>query len=170
MNRLNKYRKIVCDFLEDFAKNDANAQLIFDIARDRDIILGFRSPSISHGADFEIDSIRLVSISPGADFEIDLSAFPESEPVFAYVDDVGCHVDPLSGLVIDGRMTIENQPPFMWLNGARNCVLLKASVECRQGLIALFRSLAVGEFCLEIYHVYPDKGVELLHRDDFCFK
>ena len=39
MDRLNEYRKIVCGFLKDFAKNDANAQLIFDIARDRYLVM-----------------------------------------------------------------------------------------------------------------------------------
>jgi hypothetical protein len=37
MDRLNEYRQIVIQYLEDFAKNDANAQLVFD--RDRDIYL-----------------------------------------------------------------------------------------------------------------------------------
>ncbi len=112
----------------------------------------------------------MISITQGADFEIDLSAFSEKEPVFAYVDDGRCLVKPLSGLVIDGRLKLENQPPFMWLEGTRDCVLLKASLECRQGNIASFRSLEVGEFCLEIYHVRPDNSVKLLHQDDFCFK
>ena len=116
------------------------------------------------------NSIRLTSISQGADFEIDLSAFPEKEPIFAYVDDVNGSVKPLSGLVVDGLLKIENQPSFMWLRGTRSCVLLKASLECRQGNLASFRSLAVGEFCLEIYHVRPDNSVKLLHQDDFCFK
>lgn len=114
--------------------------------------------------------IRLVSISQGADFEVDLSASPEPEPVFAYVDDVGCSVEPLSGLVAEGRMTIEGQPPFMWLQGARTCVLLKAKAARGGGNLVSFRSLGVGEFCVEIYHVRPEGGVELLHQDHFCFK
>ena len=39
MDRLNEYRQIVCGFLKDFAKNDANAQLIFDFARDRYLVM-----------------------------------------------------------------------------------------------------------------------------------
>jgi XisI protein len=35
MDRINEYRQIVQEFLEDFAKNDVNAQLIFDLSRDR---------------------------------------------------------------------------------------------------------------------------------------
>jgi predicted TIM-barrel enzyme len=114
--------------------------------------------------------VRLVSISQGADFELDLSAFSEAEPVFAYVDDVGAGVEVLRGLVVDGRMTIQNRPPFMWLQGPRDCVLLKASAEGRRDRRGSFRSLGVGEFCLEVYYVRPDKSVVLLHKDDFCFK
>jgi len=109
-------------------------------------------------------------MSEGADFEIDLSAFSEAEPVFAYVDDVGVRLQPLSGLAFAGNLAIEGRPEFMWLEGTRNCVLLKAGLELRQGNTASFRSLSVGEFCVEIYHVRPDTTVELLHRDDFCFK
>jgi hypothetical protein len=114
--------------------------------------------------------VQLVSISEGADFEIDLSAFPEAEPVFAYVDDVGSGVEELRGLVLDGRMTIHDQPSFMWLKGSRDCVLLRATTEGIRERRASFRSLGVGEFCLEIYHVRPDRSVELLRQDDFCFK
>ncbi|AFZ00280.1 element excision factor XisI family protein [Calothrix sp. PCC 6303] len=39
MDRINEYRQIVRDFLEDFIKNDANAQLIFDLERDRYLIV-----------------------------------------------------------------------------------------------------------------------------------
>jgi hypothetical protein len=119
-------------------------------------------------------SVRLIDTIEGADFEIDLSYFPEPEPIFAYVDDLDCRVMSLSGLVIAGRMTIENQPDFMWLEGARNCVILKTckqpgDAESVQKFVSL-RSLSVGEFCLEIYHVQPDGNVELLHQNDFIFK
>jgi predicted TIM-barrel enzyme len=113
--------------------------------------------------------VRLVSFAGGANFEIDLSAFPEIDPVFAYVDDGRAGVEVQHGLVIDGGMTIENQPEFMWLRGPRNCVLLRATTEGRRDQRAAttegrrrrrrrrrrrdqraaFRSLGVGEFCLD---------------------
>lgn len=119
-------------------------------------------------------SVRLIDTSEGADFEIDLSYFPEPEPIFAYVDDLECSVMPLSGLVISGSMTIENQPNFMWLEGVRNCVILKTckqqdGAESIQKFVSL-RSLSVGEFCLEVYHVRPDCTVNLLYQNDFVFK
>jgi hypothetical protein len=114
--------------------------------------------------------VRLVSITDGADFEIDLSAFPEAEPVFAYTDDGGAGVKVLSGLEVTGRLTVPDQPAYMWLNGPRDCVLLKATPEGVRERRASFRSLGVGEFCLEVYHVRPDMSVALLRQDDFCFK
>lgn len=39
MDRINEYRQVVHEFLEDFAENDANAQLIFDLARDRYLVM-----------------------------------------------------------------------------------------------------------------------------------
>jgi hypothetical protein len=113
--------------------------------------------------------VRLI-VTTRAEFEIDLSFFPEAEPVFAYVDAEGCQVEPLSGLVLDGRMKIENQPDFLWLAGTRDCVRLRATAEGRQGGVVRFRSLLVGEFCLEIYHVRPDQSFEFLYQNDFCFK
>ena len=115
-------------------------------------------------------AIRLVTISKGAEYELDLAAFPEAEPLFADVDDYHGTVLPLKGLVIVGTVVIEDQPSYMWLSGTRNAVLLKASKEVREGSTATFRSLTVGEFCLEIYHVRPDGGVELLRQDDWVFK
>ena len=115
-------------------------------------------------------AVRLVSISHGADIEIDLSAFLEAEPVFAYVDDVGAGAEVLGGLEISGRMTVEGQPRYMWLDGPRDCVLLKATADGVQERRAAFRSLGVGEFCLEVYHVRPDTSVELVGKGDFCLK
>jgi hypothetical protein len=115
-------------------------------------------------------SVRLVSITHGADIEIDLSAFAEPEPVFAYVDDVGSRVEVLGGLEVAGRMTVEGQPPFMWLDGARDCVLLKATPQGIQERRAVLRSLGVSEFCVEVYRVRPGECVELVGRGDFCFK
>lgn len=105
---------------------------------------------------------RRPSISWGAAFEIDLSAFPEPEPVFAYVDDVGAGVEVLHGLVADGRMTVHDQPPFMWLDGPIDCIRLKVTPEGVRPRRAAFRSLGVGELCLEVYHVHPDRGGRLI--------
>ena len=60
MDRLNEYRKIVCDFLEDFSKNDANAQLIFDIARDRYLVMHneWRDEYRIYGCAMQLDIIE----------------------------------------------------------------------------------------------------------------
>jgi hypothetical protein len=60
MDRLKEYRKIVCDFLEDFAKNDANAHLIFDIARDRYLVMHneWRDEYRIYGCAMQIDIIE----------------------------------------------------------------------------------------------------------------
>ncbi|MEZ4390985.1 MAG: hypothetical protein R3A48_07815 [Polyangiales bacterium] len=115
--------------------------------------------------------VRLIDIREGAEFEIDLTAFSEPEPVFAYVDDAGSRVAPRSGLVLDGRVIVEGQPPFMWLKGPRDCVRLRATTEGgpRSERVS-FRALSVGEFCVEIYHVRRDGRATLLHQNDFCFK
>lgn len=39
MDRVEKYRQIVCDFLAAFAVNDPYAQLIFDPIRDRYLVM-----------------------------------------------------------------------------------------------------------------------------------
>jgi hypothetical protein len=39
MDRIEQYRQIVQDFLTEFIKNDPNAQLIFDILRDRYLVM-----------------------------------------------------------------------------------------------------------------------------------
>lgn len=114
--------------------------------------------------------VQLLSITYGADYEIDLTAFPEPEPSFAYCDDVGSKVKIHSGLVEAGKLTINDQPDFMWLEGPRDCVLLKASQTCREGDKVTFRSLGIGEFCLEIYHVAENGTPNLLRQDEFCFK
>jgi hypothetical protein len=115
-------------------------------------------------------AVRLRSITNGAEYEIDLSVFAEDNPRFAYVDDVGCKVLPQAGLDVVGSITIYNQPPFMWLAGPRDCMLLFVNAEGKQAGRVAFRSLATGEFCLEIYHVQPDGNATLLCRGDFCFK
>ncbi|MGB7891028.1 MAG: XisI protein [Microcoleus sp.] len=60
MDRLNEYRKIVCDFLEDFSKNDANAQLIFDFARDRYLVMHneWRDEYRIYGCAMQLDIIE----------------------------------------------------------------------------------------------------------------
>jgi hypothetical protein len=39
MDRINEYRQIVQEFLSEFSKDDANAQLIFDLHRDRFLVM-----------------------------------------------------------------------------------------------------------------------------------
>ncbi len=115
-------------------------------------------------------AVQLVSIRHGAEFEIDLSAFPESEPVFAYVDDMGSGVALNLGLDTAGHVTIEDQPEYMWLKGPRNCTVLKTNAEGKREGRVRFLSLGADEFCLEIYHLRPDESIELLYREDYCFK
>ena len=112
--------------------------------------------------------VTLVGFTHGAVFEIDPSAFPEPEPMFAYWDDwddwdVG--VDQLQGLQLVGELELSprrNREP-------RRCLLLRATADAAGGICRL-RSLAVGEFDLELYHVPPDGAPELLWSDDFIFK
>lgn len=60
MDRLNEYRKIVCDFLKDFSKNDGNAQLIFDIACDRYVVMHneWRDEYRIYGCAMQLDIIE----------------------------------------------------------------------------------------------------------------
>lgn len=76
----------------------------------------------------------------------------------------------LTGLVVGGQVTIEIPQEVHPHAPTRSCVLLKASRECRQGSVATFLSLAVGEFDLEVYRLSPEGAVELLFADDFIFK
>jgi squalene cyclase len=59
MDRLNEYRQIVVRYLEDFAKNDANAQLVFDRDRDRYIVLHneWRGDRRIYGCAIQLDII-----------------------------------------------------------------------------------------------------------------
>jgi hypothetical protein len=86
------------------------------------------------------------------------------------VGEVGSKVELLSGLVVAGTLNIEGQPSYLWLNGPRECVLLKATGEAKRAGLASFCSLVVGEFCVEVYHLSPAGDACLLHQDDFCFK
>ena len=114
--------------------------------------------------------VREISIKHGADLEIDLSFFPEEEPVFAYVDDTGDGAEPLFGLEIAGRIVIQGQPDYLWLDGDRDCTLLRVNSQGRGEGRAVLRSLGIGEFCLQIYHIKPDQTAELIHQWDYVFK
>ena len=59
MDRINEYRQIVRDFLEDFIKYDVNAQLIFDTDRDRYLVMHneWRNESRIYGCAMQIDII-----------------------------------------------------------------------------------------------------------------
>ncbi|GAB4122174.1 MAG: hypothetical protein Fur005_17010 [Roseiflexaceae bacterium] len=115
-------------------------------------------------------SARIRSITHGAEFEIDLARFTEPLPIFAYVDDLACQVDHLDGLTHAGLLRIDQQAPFMWLQGPRNCTKLIVNEAGQQQRRATFRSLAVGEFCYELYHVAPDGTSTRLLAGDFTFK
>jgi XisI protein len=60
MDRINEYRKIVIDFLEDFIRNDPNAQLIFDLARDRYLVMHneWRNEYRIYGCAMQLDIIE----------------------------------------------------------------------------------------------------------------
>jgi XisI protein len=60
MDRINEYRQIVRDFLEDFIKNDANAQLVFDLERDRYLIVHneWRDDYRIYGCAMQLDIIE----------------------------------------------------------------------------------------------------------------
>ena len=59
MDRISEYRQIVCDFLEDFIKYDVSAQLIFDIDRDRYLVMHneWRNESRIYGCAMQLDII-----------------------------------------------------------------------------------------------------------------
>nr|WP_039752415.1 XisI protein [Hassalia byssoidea] len=59
MDRVNQYRQIVQDFLEDFAADDPEAQLIFDIERDRYLVMhnGWRGEYRIYGCAMQLDLI-----------------------------------------------------------------------------------------------------------------
>jgi hypothetical protein len=59
MDRLNKYRQIVCQYLEEFAKNDVNAQLVFDRDRDRYLVVHneWRGDTRIYGCAIQLDII-----------------------------------------------------------------------------------------------------------------
>ena len=59
MDRINNYRQIVCQFLRDFAKDDPEAQLIFDLERDRYLVMhvGWRKDYRIYGCAIQLDLI-----------------------------------------------------------------------------------------------------------------
>ncbi|MBP0016830.1 MAG: XisI protein [Cyanobacteria bacterium SBLK] len=60
MDRVTEYRQIVCQFLENFAKIDDNAQLIFDRDRDRYLIMHneWRNDYRIYGCAIQLDIIE----------------------------------------------------------------------------------------------------------------
>jgi hypothetical protein len=60
MDRINEYRQIVCQFLEDFAKDDTQAQLIFDHSRDRYLVIhhSWRDEYRIYGCAMHLDIIE----------------------------------------------------------------------------------------------------------------
>ncbi len=59
MDRLDKYRQIICQFLRDFATDDPEAQLIFDPERDRFLVMhvGWRNDYRIYGCAIQLDLI-----------------------------------------------------------------------------------------------------------------
>lgn len=60
VNHLNNYREIICQFLQDFATDDPEAQLIFDRERDRYLVMhvGWRNNDYRiYGCAIQLDFI-----------------------------------------------------------------------------------------------------------------
>jgi XisI protein len=60
MDRVNKYRQIVRDFLQDFAADDPEAQLIIDAERDRYLVMhnSWRGDYRIYGCAMQLDLIE----------------------------------------------------------------------------------------------------------------
>jgi XisI protein len=60
MDRIAEYRQIVIDFLEEFARNDVNAQLIFDRSQDRYLVMHneWRDEYRIYGCAMQLDIIE----------------------------------------------------------------------------------------------------------------
>ncbi len=60
MDRIMEYRKIVCEFLKDFAQTDTNAQLVFDLAQDRYLVIHneWRDDYRIYGCAMQLDIIE----------------------------------------------------------------------------------------------------------------
>ena len=59
MDKINQYRQTICQFLQDFANDDPEAQLIFDTKRDRFLVmhLGWRNDYRIYGCAIQLDLI-----------------------------------------------------------------------------------------------------------------
>lgn len=59
MDKINQYRQIICQFLENFATGDPEAQLIFDPQRDRFLVMhvGWRNDYRIYGCAIQLDLI-----------------------------------------------------------------------------------------------------------------
>ena len=59
MDKLTKYRQIVCQYLEDFARDDPEANLIFDEKRDRFLVMhvNWRNDYRIYGCAIHLDLI-----------------------------------------------------------------------------------------------------------------
>lgn len=59
MDRINKYRQAICQFLLDFAAEDPEAQIIFDRDRDRYLVMhvGWRNEYRIYGCAMQLDLI-----------------------------------------------------------------------------------------------------------------
>ena len=59
MDKLTKYRQIICQFLQDFARDDSKAQLIFDSKRDRYLVMhvAWRNDYRIYGCAMQLDLI-----------------------------------------------------------------------------------------------------------------
>ncbi|GAB4545942.1 MAG: hypothetical protein Tsb0014_40310 [Pleurocapsa sp.] len=59
MNKVTNYRQIICEFLQDFAKDDSEAQLIFDLERDRYLVMhvAWRNDYRIYGCAMQLDLI-----------------------------------------------------------------------------------------------------------------
>jgi hypothetical protein len=60
MDKVNNYRQIICQFLEDFATDDPEAKLIFDADRDRYLVMhvGWRNDYRIYGCAIQLDLIE----------------------------------------------------------------------------------------------------------------
>jgi len=59
MDRMNQYRTVICQFLESFAQDDPEAELVFDTTRDRYLVLhsAWRGESRIYGCAMQLDLI-----------------------------------------------------------------------------------------------------------------
>lgn len=59
MDRVSQYRQIICQFLEGFVDYDVNAQLVFDVERDRYLVIHneWKENSRLYGCAMQLDII-----------------------------------------------------------------------------------------------------------------